>query len=372
MKKLIPILITNKNISVLITCFVLIVCISLPYAVYGQKQKLLVSGKVVLDDDKPSGTVIKIEKDGVQWKNVSIGENGRFTIGLEYQFDYVLSFEKKKYVTKKISISTKLPPDVKIDEGYDPFTFSISLFKQYEGVNTVVFNQPVGIIKYNPKKDEFDFDTDYTKSIQSEISKVEAEVEVKKTEEKEQLKQEQLANNLNKANKNANNDLYNAKAKQDEDAKAKAKAKTDNDNRNNQTAGKSPNDEYKEKLRAKAENDSRKRTEAEAIADENKRRLAEAKAKQEEEMRKAKAAGKLKSYLASIYPAGITIEITKDDRKETKRYIVNRDSLANEYIEVLHAWGGKYYFKNGETISNIIFKKETKPMGAEPVYIKNE
>ncbi|HBX53638.1 MAG: hypothetical protein A2275_09670 [Bacteroidetes bacterium RIFOXYA12_FULL_35_11] len=372
MKKLIPILITSKHLYGFIGCIVLTLCLILSNTSFAQKQKLLVSGKIAIDDGKPAGTVIKIEKDGTHWKNVSVGENGRFTIGLEYQFDYILSFEKKKYVTKKISISTKLPPDVKIDEGYDPFQFNINLFKQYEGVNTVVFNQPVGIIKYSSKKDDFDFDTDYTKSIQSEISKAESEVEVKKNEEKEQQKQEQLANNLNKANNTANNDANKAKAKQDEDSKNKVKPKAENDNKNIQNAGKSTNEEYQAMLKAKAENDARKRNEAQAKSEEDKRRLAEAKAKQEEEMRKAKAAGKLKSYLASIYPNGITIEKSKDDRKESNRYIVNRDSLANEYIEVIHSWGGKYYFKNGETISNIIFKKETKPIGVEPVYIKNE
>ncbi|MBK6410082.1 MAG: hypothetical protein IPF78_10330 [Flavobacteriales bacterium] len=57
--------------------------------------------------------------------------------------NYVLSFEKPGFVTKKLSFNTNAPASAS-PIGFTPFDFVVSLFKQYDGMNTVVFNQPVG------------------------------------------------------------------------------------------------------------------------------------------------------------------------------------------------------------------------------------
>jgi hypothetical protein len=444
-----------KTRSTLIILFI-IAFVILSAAVYSQK--LGISGSVKVDDNKPTGTVITVEKDGAPYKKISISETGKFYVGVPFQAEIIMSFEKKGYVTKKIAISTKVPPAVVKDE-MDPVTFNVSLFKQYEGMNTIVFNQPVGRYKFDEAKDEFFFDTDYTKSIQSQIAQVEAEVEVKQKEEKEQ-QQSQLTNNKNKKDtitdtKNAKgrggnddrfrtkkvegddqrkmadgsggqdnaddkkakgrendewkkllqnkgkvtdgndtNEKLKAKYKEDEERKKqlaeararedeenkkknqeelkKAKERMEDDKKAREEAEMKAKEEARNMMRAKAENEQQMKLNAKEKEEEEARRLAEAKAKLEEEYRKATSSAKRKSLLAKIYPAGITIEKKKEPLKETNRVIVNRDSLANEYIEVLHSWGGKFYFKNGETISRNIFIKETSPKGTEPVYIKTE
>jgi hypothetical protein len=55
----------------------------------------------------------------------------------------------------------------------------LKYFKQYAGVNTVIYNQPVGKIRFNDVLNEFDYDTDYTKSIQSEITKADEALKAK-------------------------------------------------------------------------------------------------------------------------------------------------------------------------------------------------
>ena len=50
-------------------------------------------------------------------------------------------------------------------------------------MNIVVFNQPVGIIRYEAALDDFDYDTDYTKSIQSQLDEALARTEEKEKEE---------------------------------------------------------------------------------------------------------------------------------------------------------------------------------------------
>lgn len=347
--------------------------------------KLMVTGSIELDDgEKPSGVVVTVEKNGAQFKKISISETGKFAVSITYQDEFILSFEKKGYVTKKIAISTIVPKSI-LDEGYDPITFKVGMFKQYEGMNTVIFNQPVSRYKYDEKTDDFIYDTDYTKTIQSEITKVEAEVQVKQQVEKEQKKTLLAANAKNNNNStnqvnnkdNSKNNI-NPATGNDKDNRQKANALSDSEIDMNKKAKAKSDDEWKKKLAAKnnnynnvsSEEDKAKR--AKAKEEDFARMLREAKAKGEEEMRKLLADARMKSYLSKIYPEGITIETTKDKWKETKRVIVNRNGMCNIFSEVIHSWGGKYYFKNNETISQYVFTKETKPLGNEAIYNKTE
>lgn len=146
-----------------------------PFKIYG---KYMVNGGSVL------GAKIAIEKNGVQVKLIE-QDKSKFEFPLEYDCDYVFSFMKDGYVTKKVQVSTKVPKEKQTLE-FESFKFDVEIFKQYEGVNTVIYNQPVGKIRFNDVLNEFDYDTDYTKSIQSEITKAD---EALKEKAKEELKQ---------------------------------------------------------------------------------------------------------------------------------------------------------------------------------------
>ncbi|MCB0480352.1 MAG: hypothetical protein KDC83_02925 [Flavobacteriales bacterium] len=64
--------------------------------------------------------------------------------------------------------------------------------------------------------------------------------------------------------------------------------------------------------------------------------------------------------LAKKYPEGITEEKFKEGNKEiTKRYKVE-NGRGTEYMVVRHSWGGVFYFKNGEPITQNIYELETK------------
>ncbi len=65
------------------------------------------------------------------------------------------------------------------------------------------------------------------------------------------------------------------------------------------------------------------------------------------------------SELARTYPEGVTEENYEDKSKKIKRIIVNYNGVANEYREVIHNWGGVFYFKNGQSITKTIFLTET-------------
>lgn len=99
-----------------------------------------------------------------------------YTLHLEIGADYILSFNKPGYINKKININTRVDDEERVEQGFESYPFTVVLIKQYEGVNIVVFNQPVAKITYSKKYDDFDYDTDYTKSIQSAIQKAEEEL----------------------------------------------------------------------------------------------------------------------------------------------------------------------------------------------------
>ena len=150
------------------------------------QEKFQVYGKMKLEKGSLDGR-IELFENGSRKSVRKVDGTGKFDFGLELNKDYVISFSQEGYVTKKIALNTTVADD-RAELGFAPFQFQVTLFKQYEGVNFVVFNQPVGKIKYNEEVEDFDYDTDYTKSIQQRLQEVQKEVEKKSKEEDKEAK----------------------------------------------------------------------------------------------------------------------------------------------------------------------------------------
>jgi hypothetical protein len=161
-----------------------LICLSLVCSFFlnAQVEPLRVKFNLIVNDGSKAGAKVVIERDGKKWKQKD-GEDGRGYVDLDYQHEYVLSFSKPGFITKKIAVSTKLPQKV-LKDGFEPLIFDVTIFKQYDGVNIVIFNQPVARYAFLQEKDDFGYDTDYTKTILSEIKKVEDELKVKHKEDK--------------------------------------------------------------------------------------------------------------------------------------------------------------------------------------------
>ena len=104
-------------------------------------------------------------------------------IKLDFNSDYILTFSKPGYISKKIAVNTTVTTE-REQQTFEPYKIGVKLFKQYEGINMVVYNQPVAKIKFNHTLDDFDYDVDYTKSILSQLQAVEQELEVRASEER--------------------------------------------------------------------------------------------------------------------------------------------------------------------------------------------
>lgn len=67
----------------------------------------------------------------------------------------------------------------------------------------------------------------------------------------------------------------------------------------------------------------------------------------------------LQEELASKYPDGVTEEQFKEGNRSITKRVVVKDGVGDEYRKVVHGWGGVFYFKNGESISERAWNQET-------------
>jgi len=127
--------------------------------------------KLEVEKDDLSEVVVKVKKDGKDAFTQSGASKMRFK--LDFNKKYTLIFTKPGYITKTIEVNTSAPAS-RISNGFEPYKIGVKLFLQNDE-NMVVYNQPVAQIKYDANIDEFNFDTDYSKSILSAISRDDSE-----------------------------------------------------------------------------------------------------------------------------------------------------------------------------------------------------
>lgn len=242
-----------------------------------------------------------MDEVSVVMKNNTTGETNtipgisKFDLDLKINCDYVISFSKPGYITKKIALNTSAPAD-RVSQGFYPFNFEVVLFKQYDGVNIVIFNQPVGKISYNRLVDDFDYDTDYTKQIQSALKTAEDEIKKKQMEARSQAEADKKEAEKQKS-------VAAAEAKEAAKAAFEAEKKLAEENRLQaiQAAKEKKAEEEQRKLEAKA-NVEQERQRALAQMEEEER--AKAKANEEEEQRRKAGATAGNDTPVSSKPSG--------------------------------------------------------------------
>ena len=137
--------------------------------------------KVDIENGSVEDVLIKVIKNGKP--SFTQSSVSKLKLKLNFNSNYTIVFSKPGYITKSIEFDTKAPAD-HIADGFDPYKIGVKLFKQYDGVNITVYNQPVGKIKFDRDIDEFNYDTDYSKSILSNLQETEQKLEARAKEEK--------------------------------------------------------------------------------------------------------------------------------------------------------------------------------------------
>ncbi len=184
----------NTAISLKIKLIALFLFLSL--SAFTQNRKYEILGKVDVENGTTSGLKITIFENAKKIKTSTIDKNGKFQYKLDFGNDYMLVFNKEGFVTKKVSISTFVPPEIlERDNKFPPFQFNVNLFPAYEGVDLSIFDQPMGMIMYDKELDDFDYDKDYDKQIRDAIRKAEEEARKKAKELAEKNKNKEKAYN---------------------------------------------------------------------------------------------------------------------------------------------------------------------------------
>jgi hypothetical protein len=355
------------------------------------------------------------DKSYLVLENVTTGEKqtlpgqSKYSLNLKTSSNYLLSFNKPGYITKKIEFNTSAPAD-RIEQGLYPVAMTVILIKQYDGVNIVVFNQPVAKYKYSKMTDDFDYDTDYTKQIQAALKDAEDELEQKKKEEKanagvnakaaEKIKADSIINSKAEAKAKLEEEQKQkaeAKAKQESEAKIKndsiANAKKDlsaktEEEKRQQAQAKMEEDERKKAAArldaeekgkaAKAQADEKSRKKALAKQDEEEKRKLSANAatgnnarkspqaiEESEQKKKQNASAVLGADARQLeksddIPANVNVEeITEPNRTITKA-TVSKDNKQIIYLKITYKWGGVFYFENDRSISKDAFQLATR------------
>ncbi len=153
---------------------------------------LQVEGKLGIINGSPKDGEIKLYENGRLVETYISDRSGKMKVDLDLNKDYILEFSKEGYVTKKININTEMPEEY-LNNRFAPIRFAVDLFQQYDEVNTVVFTQPVGVIKFYEQIGDFDYDVDYSREVRSKIDKAEKELEDAHSQHLEDLKNEKKA-----------------------------------------------------------------------------------------------------------------------------------------------------------------------------------
>ena len=146
---------------------------------YVMVKGVVVEGKSTLNKAK----VILFEGNkNVEEKTTSPG--GKFMFKLDLRKEYIISFEKEGYVSKKVSFSTVVPES---ENGIWEYKFSLELFEMIEGLDVSFLDKPISKIKYYEFSADFDYDNEYTKSMMSRLERMMEEAEALKNSEYQDL-----------------------------------------------------------------------------------------------------------------------------------------------------------------------------------------
>lgn len=170
----------NRIYILLFLSFLMTKAVAIPFG------SLNMPVQFIIENGDFTNSTVNVKKNGELVLSMLGEKNMR--LKLEYGNEYLLSFSKPGYITKKIEVKTNVAVEHG-KQGFEPYKIGVRLFKQYEGVNIVVYNQPVAIVNYQARIDAFGYDVDYTKSILSELTTTENILEAKAAEERAQQKE---------------------------------------------------------------------------------------------------------------------------------------------------------------------------------------
>lgn len=377
--------------------------------------RFVIYGKIKIDGGDIDGTRISIQQVHGKIKKAKPTSNGKFEFKLEYFHKYIISFSKKGYRTKKISVDTHVPENL-LSEGYEDYKFNVTLMQDADDGNVSYYAQPVGAIIYDGDRDDFMFDTNYDVVIDTKLQaqlddttstpepKDEIAENVPEPSENQEtvesvtpenpVETEPVANNDDLKTDDTDNKIDADRNKIEDNPVDNIVESTDNENdadrkkidenippkkeveeekvdltKNDNESDRNKVDNLKSKAVVKSDDESKRNRKA-LISDDDKKPKKQVESTGNDVRKRKKQYKKGETELRNedadkLYPTGITIEIYKYPNKKVKKIIVNREGSIEEYKIIRYNWGGIYYFKNNKSVSQIFLSLEVKPLPGE-------
>lgn len=130
------------------------------------KSIITISGRVNEDGHELQNANVLLLKNNIPVTEITTDEIGGFSFTLKTDNQYILVFSKLGYVSKKIVVSTA---NVPINTSVVRSGIDVELFKEIDGVDFSILNQPIGEFFYSPNKKNLDYDKEYTNSIREKL-----------------------------------------------------------------------------------------------------------------------------------------------------------------------------------------------------------
>lgn len=125
---------------------------------------------------KISGVSVEVFQGGQSYDAVQTLGNGKYALSLDHGLDYEMVFTSGGLSVRKVEIKASTIPD---EFQGEPFylTVEMSLFEVPDGFDVAILEEPIGIVRFDARKEELGWDEAYTsrmqKRIQDELERVE-------------------------------------------------------------------------------------------------------------------------------------------------------------------------------------------------------
>ncbi|WP_430816861.1 hypothetical protein [Carboxylicivirga sp. RSCT41] len=130
----------------------------------------IVSGEILDVDNTFDDVIVELSVNN-QKKELQVSNTGHFRTSLDWNQTYYFKFRKSGYVSKVIEFSTVLPDD-KQPSAIEPYHMPVRLFRMFEGVDTVFFQNPIAKIHFDKNLGDFEHDIDYSLKVKYRIDQM--------------------------------------------------------------------------------------------------------------------------------------------------------------------------------------------------------
>lgn len=357
------------------------------------KSIITISGRVNEEGHELQNANVLLLKNNIPVTEITTDEIGGFSFTLNTDNQYMLVFSKLGYVSKKILVNTE---NVPINTSVLRSGIDVELFREIDGVDFSILNQPIGEFFYSTDKKNIDYDKNYTNAIreqlealQNAVTNRQRQIKEEQKNKKESTPEQQDSNNKNRKEDQDKKKDTESKFLQGEELYKLNAGKTNgisvvddkskkvdqqkinevNAEKNRKTAQKAivkKKTEEKDKLtrdslrseeiklKIKTNTSLNANTKSDTIYEMNEE---DAKAVFNEQLSKEEFNLLLKE-LAKKYPEGFTTIVRNYPNFKITTIIKVFDSKADEYKLIQYNFAS-FYKKNNDDITEAVFKEET-------------